>query len=59
MEGRDPRDMEIVGVAREARYGGLKRAVPPVVYIPYDQGSQKIVSRMTYVYARPAIRSPT
>ena len=32
------RDMEIVGVSRNARYGGLKRAIPPVVYMPYDQG---------------------
>jgi macrolide transport system ATP-binding/permease protein len=32
------RDMEIVGVARDARYGDLKRDIPPVVYIPYDQG---------------------
>ncbi len=32
------RDMEIVGVARDARYGGLKRELLPVVYIPYDQG---------------------
>ncbi len=46
--GRDPRDMEIVGVAREARYGGLKRQVPPVVYMPYNQGSQRIVAQMTY-----------
>jgi predicted permease len=32
------RDMEIVGVSRNARYGGLTRAIPPVVYLPYDQG---------------------
>jgi macrolide transport system ATP-binding/permease protein len=32
------RDMEIVGVTRNARYGGLTRDIPPVVYIPYDQG---------------------
>jgi macrolide transport system ATP-binding/permease protein len=32
------RDMEIVGIARNARYGGLKREVPPVLYIPYNQG---------------------
>jgi predicted permease len=32
------RDMEIVGVSRNARYGGLTRAIPPVVYMPYDQG---------------------
>ena len=32
------RDMEIVGVARNAAYGGLKRKTPPTVYIPYNQG---------------------
>ena len=32
------RDMEIVGVSRNARYGGLKKDIPPVVYMPYDQG---------------------
>jgi len=32
------RDMEIVGVSRNARYGGLTTQIPPVVYIPYDQG---------------------
>ncbi len=32
------RDMEIVGVSRNARYGGLTGAIPPVVYMPYDQG---------------------
>ena len=32
------RDMEIVGVSRNARYGRLKRDIPPVVYMPYDQG---------------------
>ena len=31
-------DMEIVGVTRDARYGSLKRAVPPVVYVLYSQG---------------------
>jgi predicted permease len=32
------RDMEIVGVSRNARYGGLTEDIPPVVYFPYDQG---------------------
>ena len=32
------RDMEIVGVAGNARYGGLTRKIPPVAYLPYDQG---------------------
>ena len=36
--GRIARDMEIVGVCKNARYGGLKRAIPPVVYMPYNQG---------------------
>jgi macrolide transport system ATP-binding/permease protein len=48
MAGRAPRDMEIVGVAKEARYGGLKREVPPVVYMPYNQGAQRIVAGMTF-----------
>jgi ABC-type antimicrobial peptide transport system permease subunit len=30
--------MEIVGIATNARYGGLKGEVPPVLYIPYNQG---------------------
>jgi hypothetical protein len=30
--------MEIVGVSRNARYGRLTSAIPPVVYMPYDQG---------------------
>lgn len=32
------RDMEIVGVSRDARYGGLTRQIPPVVYMLHDQG---------------------
>jgi predicted permease len=32
------RDMEIVGVAKNARYGSLKRETLPVVYFPYNQG---------------------
>ena len=32
------RDMEIVGVAKNARYGDLKRETLPVVYITYNQG---------------------
>ena len=37
-DGHPARDMEIVGVSKNARYGGLKEGIPPVVYIPYDQG---------------------
>jgi predicted permease len=32
------RDMEIVGVAKNARYGNLKRETLPIVYIAYNQG---------------------
>jgi len=32
------RDMEIVGVCRNASYGSLTGAIPPVAYLPYDQG---------------------
>ena len=42
------RDMEVVGIAADARYGGLKGQPYPVVYIPYDQG-QPPMDRMTYV----------
>ena len=42
------RDMEIVGVSKDARYGDLKREIPPVVYIPYDQGYPQ-PDEMTYV----------
>lgn len=37
--GTGLRDMEIVGVARNAQYGELKSNAPPVVYIPYNQGA--------------------
>ncbi|HTX38883.1 MAG TPA: ABC transporter permease [Bryobacteraceae bacterium] len=33
------RDMRIVGVAKDATYGGLKEKARPVVYFPYDQGA--------------------
>jgi macrolide transport system ATP-binding/permease protein len=32
------RDMEIVGVAKNASYGNLKRDIPPVIYMPFNQG---------------------
>src|SRR5262249_57763064 len=31
------RDMEIIGIAKNARYGGIKAKIPPVIYMPYDQ----------------------
>ena len=44
--GRQPLDLEIVGVAATARYGGLKREIPPVVYVAYAQFSY--VQQMVY-----------
>ncbi len=41
------RDAVIVGVSKNARYGGLTSEIPPVVYIPYDQGYQP-QREMTY-----------
>ncbi len=32
------RDMEIVGVTKDAAYGGLRDKLRPVVYLPFDQG---------------------
>jgi predicted permease len=32
------REMEIVGVSGNARYGGLTKDIPALVYIPYNQG---------------------
>jgi macrolide transport system ATP-binding/permease protein len=42
------RDMEIVGVSKDARYGDLKRDILPVVYLPYDQGFPQ-PNQMTYI----------
>jgi macrolide transport system ATP-binding/permease protein len=33
--GRAPLDLEIIGVSKDARSGGLKRSIPPVAYFPY------------------------
>ena len=37
-DDKQARDMEIVGVAGNASYGNLKREIPPVIYMPYNQG---------------------
>jgi predicted permease len=46
--GRSPLDLEIVGIAATARYGGLKAEVPPVVYISYAQVTFPPLRQMTY-----------
>jgi predicted permease len=45
---KDPADIEIVGVARNSRYNGLKNENPPVAYIPYTQ-DVKNLGGMTFV----------
>jgi predicted permease len=46
--GDAQRDLEIIGVAGQARYGGLKGDVPPVVYIAYAQIEFPPLRQMTY-----------
>jgi predicted permease len=49
LRGRVPRQLEIVGVARNAKYGGIKSEIPPpVVYIPYAQITRPELREMTY-----------
>jgi hypothetical protein len=38
INGTIARDMEIVGVAKNASYGNLKSEIPPVIYLPFNQG---------------------
>jgi predicted permease len=49
LDGPSPKDFEIVGVAAEAHYGALRRDVPPVVYLPYDQMTFPPLGQMTFV----------
>jgi predicted permease len=44
---RPGRDMEIVGIAKDVRYGGLRDKRRPVVFVPYNQGFPK-PSQMIY-----------
>jgi predicted permease len=41
------RDMEVVGVVKNASYGNVKREIPPVVYIPFNQG-HPLPNEMTF-----------
>jgi predicted permease len=45
--GRPQRDMEIVGISKNVRYGGLKDKDRPVIYISYNQGYPQ-PQRMVY-----------
>ena len=46
--GQDRVEVEVVGVAASARYGPLRREVPPVVYVSYPQVTYSSVQSMTY-----------
>jgi predicted permease len=46
--GSLPMDVEIVGVSATARYGPLKYAVPPVLFVAYAQIPLKQLQQMTY-----------
>ena len=50
--GAAPQDLEIVGVVDSVRYGGLKREIPPVVYIPYARLEFPPLRQMTFAFAR-------
>ena len=41
------RDMEIVGLTKNAHYGDLKNDIPPVIYVPYSQSPVRY-DEMTY-----------
>ena len=44
----ESRDVEIVGVAKDVRYGGLKGEFPCIAYLPFNQGSYVPVEEMTF-----------
>jgi predicted permease len=58
------RDVEIVGVARNTKYGRMRGATPPLLYLPYLQNPPRPSPRMTFavrtvgdpINAMPAIR---
>ncbi|OFW47194.1 MAG: multidrug ABC transporter substrate-binding protein [Acidobacteria bacterium RIFCSPLOWO2_12_FULL_67_14b] len=43
-----PLELEVIGVAATARYGPLKYAIPPVIYVPYGQIKAGQLRQMTY-----------
>src|SRR5207244_7609623 len=43
-----PSEVEIIGVARNARYGTIKGDFRDVVYLPFNQGSYYPVDDMTF-----------
>ncbi|HEV2665203.1 MAG TPA: ABC transporter permease, partial [Blastocatellia bacterium] len=45
----DGTDMQIIGVARDAKYGGIRESIVPVVYLPYLQNRPAPPAEMNFV----------
>jgi hypothetical protein len=45
----DGTEMQIVGVARDAKYGSIREAIVPVVYLPYLQNRPALPSEVNFV----------
>jgi len=47
---REPpfKEMKIVGIAKNARHGNLKGEFPPVVYLPFKQGTYVPLDEITF-----------
>jgi predicted permease len=41
-------EMQIIGVARDAKYGGIREAITPVVYLPYLQNRPAPPAEMSF-----------
>ena len=48
LENTKPRQLEIVGLVRNARYDDLTGDFPAVVYLPFEQAPDRLVDEMTY-----------
>ncbi|HTS74600.1 MAG TPA: ABC transporter permease [Bryobacteraceae bacterium] len=48
MEHGKPQEMEIVGVAKNARYDDLTDVFPPIVYLPYQQNTGVPAAEMNF-----------
>jgi predicted permease len=42
-------EMQIIGVAGDTRYGGIREAIPPLVYMPYLQDRPAAPAEMSFV----------
>jgi predicted permease len=51
---RDGVDVEIVGIAKTARYNSLKRQIGPVTYLPWLQSTKRLIPRQMFFEVRTA-----